>query len=658
MSFGPRAVLFLCSLIATNAIVTITFQGESSSYRSSVRRYNGRQSSSVLGASLVWVAHADICDVGANAVRDRVVVTNLGFFDGVGGSACTLDEMYSRLDQAGARALIRMVWSTTPGLFSFAKTSWGKKRGKMMFVTVSRAGVLADHVALKGGAGGVPMRSFDEMTADIAEPHDETYQEIFESWLWILTMQVLLPLFAFCVSLLGANVMKQRCGGFSLNTRRPVGFYVCAISSPSTALIGCILMFGSYGPTLLPTEFHIALGFLLCGSQLFSSVILAALAREKIRVLKGLPERNVWSSYRRTISASALVFLGCDVGALFLIPFPDFVALRYRLFSVSAVLFFVGQLGIGLYFIYESNGLKIPIRHYRQRQGLGRLRNPRPIKRLSFWINTAGILTLINVVATIGIFSIMYPYLDNRPQFLNMGRSESSLWFSMAFIYSVSRIGCNYAQIKVITNKANQEIDVLCLIGRVLVESFFWGGSLSKVAIEEAEIRVVRSAFNHQSREEKRQQRRQERRALRNRDFGHQEGSSSGISMSSLSSRRTSSLNPIEEQPEAAAAGSIVDNRIQTRAEAMVALVDNEGGLADFEQEYAVRWAGHEESRKAAARDPADSVVAVDPTQKTQEYSHPAPSLITPVDRNFTASGEVPRRLPALNAPSASAAGE
>ena len=135
--------------------------------------------------------------------------------------------------------------------------------------------------------------------------------------------------------------------------RRLVGLTIGTIEMVINVVIALALTLGNYGPMMMPISFHIALFLLLLGSTLFGTTLLALLAREKTRNLNSLPERDVWTHYKATVTLSAVVFLGCDLLGLILMGVGGGSAVRMLVLGISIPFLLVGIITVGFYFFYQ-----------------------------------------------------------------------------------------------------------------------------------------------------------------------------------------------------------------------------------------------------------------------------------------------------------------
>jgi hypothetical protein len=306
----------------------------------------GPQDAEVLRKPLLFIPSGDICDVSSQ-VQDRVVFTRLA------ENTCTLSELYDKLEAGGAAALVVQTFTSTPGFFTFMKSEWtGRPDGKLPCYDVVRSfdGLL-----------------FSGSTVNIRDSHNRDYENMFRSWPWTLTFRVILPIFALSTSYLGFQIITVRQARRVLpssqqpliETRRSrrhlVGLTIGTIEMVINVVIALALALGNYGPMMMPLSFHIALFLLLLGSTLFSTTLLALLAREKTRNLNSLPERDVWTHYKGILTLSAVVFLGCDLLGLVLMVIDGGGSVRTKMavLGISIPFFLVGIITVGFYFLYQ-----------------------------------------------------------------------------------------------------------------------------------------------------------------------------------------------------------------------------------------------------------------------------------------------------------------
>ena len=375
----------------------------------------------------VFVQAENLCEPTRALVAGKIVVATFG---GDYPANCWPDDAARRFKKLGAIAFVVLARYNPPGMIS--NIHWTLEPEK------EGAGLPVVDVALVDiGNKEFEMwqtSSMSGFSATLTPEHIRVYQETFESPLWVLLMQILLPCCALVVT---ADCVCELTRQFFASRKGAPTIIITSVEAASCFAIAVALAFGEYGPLVLTSAFHYFFLALLAGPSFFTTIILALVINEKARTLKGLPERQVMTYYRRSIAASAIVFIGWDVVVGALIAYEPSVA--YGSFASFAGIYGVGQGLIDVYFFMKARALKQPLLAYLHHPES----NPRPensarVARVAFWLNASGASMLLGTASFLFIGSLL----------TSLFRVEGgSIFFCAVFLFSASRIATAYCQV-------------------------------------------------------------------------------------------------------------------------------------------------------------------------------------------------------------------
>ena len=233
-------------------------------------------------------------------VADASIVSGKIIFSNILEAPCDSTEIYNRFELSGGLGLVHLSPVVArPGALSFLHSRVGESLGGGIpfFVDMAEAEVGLDR------ASGWRQTSMYGMVATLEGDHDRAMQRLFNSWFWFLIFRIGFPALAtYVVSLCILEVIR-RWGCFS------AAFWICLIEVPSVLVAGAALALGTWGPTLLPFGWDMALSLLGTGPSLMTSVILACVLNEKSRVLRGMPARSFAHVYSKRLVVASMLTL-------------------------------------------------------------------------------------------------------------------------------------------------------------------------------------------------------------------------------------------------------------------------------------------------------------------------------------------------------------
>ena len=170
----------------TGALLTV----RNASAETSVWAHYGPAASTVSGPA-VYLEGAEVCSPSPGRVRGRVVVA--GAWDGL---SCGRSNAYRALRAAGALALVKVSLYDPPGFTCFAHDDWDPSLvGGAALTMVEAPGV--------GELAGMPFGELDGLEVALSAPHNRDYEAVYTSALWVLGLQVVVPLAGLWTGVVG-----------------------------------------------------------------------------------------------------------------------------------------------------------------------------------------------------------------------------------------------------------------------------------------------------------------------------------------------------------------------------------------------------------------------------------------------------------------------
>jgi len=290
------------------------------------------------------------------------------------------------------------------------------------------------------------------MVASLGPPYSQEYNNLFDSPLWFVVFQIILPIFALLVTIESIVAIHRRVRIISQNklmkfeqglpvdatTLESAPLLVCVIESMCCFAIGVILVLGEYGPIYLPFSYHYFFAMQLTGSAFFTTLVTALIMHEKRKFVAGFSTNNdVLKYYRKTIIVSMVICFG-----------PDFVigglaAFDPRAASGKFALYFgiygLGQFIVAIYFSLQAWALYQPLHTYISHPES----HPRPV-------NEAQIRFLARILMVSGLAL----FLNSGVMVFLAGMAISGVrvssvyvYFASVFLFSASRISISYCQV-------------------------------------------------------------------------------------------------------------------------------------------------------------------------------------------------------------------
>ena len=404
-----------------------------------------------LDLEALFISGADLCspDFQGINVTSRMVIADRS------ETECLMTELYPKLQAAGASALVRVVGWNPPGYLAFYHNTWEEcafcDDPMTLVETVDPDGVLEE-------LGGI--QSTTLIRIHLGPKHDRSYRTLFKSWAWVIMMQILSPLFAWWTSYLaGVHLLRTyRHGSKAMNV--DVLVVICLVECPTTFLIGAAFICGQFGPNMLPMFIHAGFFSLLTGASIWTTLLLVLFLREENNHARTrIPRRSIFDLHRSLIWSSALFTLLWDAQSFVLGTLMGTWNMPTTIWNLVLGILFVVQIPlqatIALYFLSKGLTFWGPLRLY-----LSKLMSRLPgdhldeypetllrVGRLTFWLSVSSICML--VTSTCGVFLILSYTRSSK------GPKNIELDLLIVFMWTMSRVGVSFAQVKALVRKKN-----------------------------------------------------------------------------------------------------------------------------------------------------------------------------------------------------------
>ena len=289
------------------------------------------------------------------------------------------------------------------------------------------------------------------MRASIYPPHNSEFETLFQSLAWTIVFRVLSPLAAFHTCIVAVYEVVRLTQYFWVQRRlaraslpvesiRTAELLIVVIEAPIMFFIGTILVFGEYGPNMLPYTVHRVGFFLFTGASVVTTLIVALLMREEARGVMGLPRRHLFGHLRLTVTSITLFFLGCDCFyAATVISGKEWNNATLVLL-IGYVIFFVTQGGAAIYFFVQARAFGFAL--FKGVLEPPRLRNQaheRKIMRFYVWLMVSGFACTVATFILVGTLLMLGGPLA--------AAANPTLVFWGAFIFAGSRILVSNSQV-------------------------------------------------------------------------------------------------------------------------------------------------------------------------------------------------------------------
>eukprot|EP00614_Pseudopedinella_elastica_P006573 CAMPEP_0172588052 /NCGR_PEP_ID=MMETSP1068-20121228/7005_1 /TAXON_ID=35684 /ORGANISM="Pseudopedinella elastica, Strain CCMP716" /LENGTH=625 /DNA_ID=CAMNT_0013383265 /DNA_START=56 /DNA_END=1933 /DNA_ORIENTATION=- len=430
-----RLHLFVLSAVVHLARATFVVRSgdQSLSFETAKFLYYGPQSRVLLDQECIFIPSSKICPPLEASTRWRYDVAGLVVIMDVGEATCTLDEIYTHLEEKDALALVVIEKFAKPGYLTFTHET---RRQQHPMVMVASARIEQHHVIeWQMSTAGVRV--------DIIPNHNDEFQNVLESNGWLFVLRMFLPL--ACLIVAGIAAYRVLLQATSDPPDINFGFFVCAAEGISLLLTAVFLACGLYGPMSLPFEWNFVAYLQFLEATQCVNFFLSLAAKEKTRViLQNLPPRSLKVAYPKTVLAASLVFLFLGPPALILARIEQSFPVDIR-FS-SACLF---QLCVTAHFYACAKDLRIPLSQF-LKNGAAEIgsHNATIIGRLVRWLD---ILAVLLGLLCISFFVSMQLFLDLEGD--KYVTEDPWMWFLGWSIFTFLRCSVSYAHL-VITRPA------------------------------------------------------------------------------------------------------------------------------------------------------------------------------------------------------------
>ena len=180
------AALFILSLPAATPILTSSSGLVETRVNTADFQYFGPRDETVSGAAVYPTTDRELCDPHEDEVRGRIV-----FWQSNVVMSCTFEELYLRLNAAGAAALVKPTWARVPGFtclgFNFMRAQ--TQRGQMTVVESYEKDLDLELWKTQ------PLLEFT-----VSPPHDDAYRRLFMSMGWTVSLRIVIPILGFWTS--------------------------------------------------------------------------------------------------------------------------------------------------------------------------------------------------------------------------------------------------------------------------------------------------------------------------------------------------------------------------------------------------------------------------------------------------------------------------
>ena len=462
----PMMVLNLPFAVAE---LTMHLDGRSNSFPTATFRYLGAPPDTTLtNASVVMVPSSSAsCDdlLSQHEVRGKVVMMFM--------NPCSLTDLYINAERSGALGVVFVLpWGLPIGLLNYIRhringEKFQRRHSGLVVVEIPEVSPQL-HDSWEAARA-------EDLKLDVYAPHDTTFPELFTSMLWVLLMQVFLPVLALFTSidaaaeavrlwaLIKTQRQRHRNGGQigtvsrednRLNVRA-FGFVIAALEAPSSLVMAAFLAFGQYGPMHLPYVWHRSMYFLLPGISMSTTLLLALMIRSErlLFAARNASPRINGASLQKNLK----LFVGLSATPL-AVDISIIVSFNFapELFSYSAAIttiFAFFQIAVSIYFSCQAVKLATLLTLVRQIQVGSQIENKLKVQRLVFWLRFTAISMAVNALCLAFLFVGMVGGTADL-------HYVSWLWFASTFVFALSRIAVMYGQLQITKPGSKSRLDV------------------------------------------------------------------------------------------------------------------------------------------------------------------------------------------------------
>ena len=290
--------------------------------------------------------------------------------------------------------------------------------------------------------------------ATIAPPHSTHFQDMFDSVLWLVCMQIFLPAAALYTSGMAiselirlCHVMKEISRSGNARTRNPVKETVQKISliffvleAPCVLAIGILLAAGQYGPFWLPQTFFHCGFFLFSGTSVFTTFLVALLVREEARAASHLCDRRDMLMHNRIkLSLAFILSVGFDGSVILIAVFPQIRSVAESLLGILFAGLIIGQGFSSVFFVLQASFLRSVLLEFMRQSTEQAASSRATISRLIFSL-------WVMAIACAGSTIIMIHFSALWFQIYSPGRNAEMHWFLLVFSMCFFRLFVSISQ--------------------------------------------------------------------------------------------------------------------------------------------------------------------------------------------------------------------
>ena len=288
--------------------------GERARYATAPYVYYGPQKEHIPRTPAVFMNGPDVCNADPSALSGFIVTSDFM------NSPCTRYDVYGKFSRAGVRALVAIDNTALPlGMRSHVYDSWDRNAHTRSSMTMVEA---AD----------MPIPDDGDLYMEISPPHDTEFADLYDSWLWLLFNQVLLPLLALWAAMVAFGETRRQQLISAKGSASPVATaptsnrhiaptkIMCILEGASMLCTSVLMACGMYGPHVLRFQFFGLFFTMLQGCQTFACFVLVSIVQEKKSFLtmpRTLPARSAvpsfFSTHRTTFIAASFASFSVDI---------------------------------------------------------------------------------------------------------------------------------------------------------------------------------------------------------------------------------------------------------------------------------------------------------------------------------------------------------
>jgi len=446
---------------------------------SATLKYFGRQTNEevAINASVIFLNEVDICNPPQALVQDKIVVSDMQLSRPL--SPCRIGEVYRRLNKKGAHGLVLFNAHHPAGFNSFYHDSWDVQKYKydtMLCVEVSVYDATATAISRWSKT------SMLGATASFSGPHHHEWANLFTSTLWLVPIRVFVPLCNAHAAMVGLMVAWR-----NLHLPHAYSAFFTIVASFGCIVLGISALTGTFGPTMLPSQYHDSLFGGCIGLSVWTTLIMGLHMHEEDRNFDGLERRPVMVHRRSTIVSTGALFVGSDIihicmkGLWWMLSGmatkdkQEIALIVFARIEFGRLVFVmcIGQLVFAFFFVQKSRKVNRKLAEYfrMERRSESRDRAAKSMERIRFWALTASVAMVTN--ALLAFAYAAYLLMANRTLPVWRPLFNVHVVFVCFFLHMASRTLTLYAQIEAVKASSEQPTAAIyCFIG-AQVTGFF-----------------------------------------------------------------------------------------------------------------------------------------------------------------------------------------